>query len=83
MTVSNIIVMLALHPEYQEMVYQEVQTIGPTNDTPVTPEDLNQLIFTERFIKETMRLIPTVPFTTRLAKADFHVGKFLFMNWLG
>lgn len=67
--------MLAMHPEYQEMAYQEIMSICPNNDILVTPDDLNQLLFTERFIKETMRFIPTVPLTTRLAKADFYVGK--------
>ncbi len=65
--------MLAMHQEYQEMVYQEVLSVCPSND--VTPDDLNQLLYTERFIKETMRFIPTVPLTTRIAKADFHIRK--------
>lgn len=67
--------MLALHPEYQEMAYQEIQRVCPDNDVPLTAEDFNQLIYTDRFIKETMRLTPTVPFTGRKAKADFYVGK--------
>lgn len=65
--------MLAVHPEYQEKVHQEIHGICPNNDN-VTPDDLNQLEFTERFIKETMRFIPTVPLTTRIAKSDFYVG---------
>lgn len=74
-TVSNIVLMLALHPEYQDMVYQEIEAICPDHDTAVTSEDLNQLIYTDRFIKESMRFVPTVPLTARLAKADFYVGK--------
>ncbi|XP_037044399.1 probable cytochrome P450 313b1 [Bradysia coprophila] len=73
-TISNIVLMLAVHQEYQQMVHQEIQETCPNNDD-VTSDDLNQLIFTERFIRETMRFIPTVPLTTRIAKSDFYVGK--------
>lgn len=67
--------MLALHQDYQEMVYQEIISICPNIDAPVTPEDLSQFLYTERFIKETMRLLPTVPLTARQAKSDFYVGE--------
>lgn len=73
-TISNVLVMLALHQEYQETMYQEIRALCP-NDTHVTPEDLNQLHFTNRFVKETMRLLPTVPLIARQAKADFYVGE--------
>lgn len=74
-TISNVLVMLALHQDYQEMVYQEIISICPNIDASVTPEDLSQFLYTERFIKETMRLLPTVPLTARQAKADFYVGE--------
>ncbi|KAJ6641744.1 putative cytochrome P450, partial [Pseudolycoriella hygida] len=74
-TIANVVMMLAMNPEYQERVFEEIQEICPDKYAPVTGEDLNQLIYTECFIKETMRLIPTVPFTGRQAKADFYVGK--------
>lgn len=74
-TVSNIVMMLAIHQEYQQMVYDEIQAVCPNVDADVTSDELNQLLFTERFIRETMRFIPTVPLTTRICKEDFYVGE--------
>lgn len=39
--------MLALHPEYQEKVYNEIIEIMPNKDTDLTLDDLNKLEFTE------------------------------------
>jgi len=74
-TISNILTMFALHPEYQEKAFQEIRAIFPSNDTIVTAADLQHLPFTDCFIKETMRLAPTVPFTARQVKDDYYVGK--------
>lgn len=74
--------MFALHPEYQERAFQEIKKILPHNDDDVTARDLKQLEFTDRVIKETMRLTPTVPFITRLASEDFYVGKETNLNLL-
>ncbi|XP_034238367.1 cytochrome P450 4c21-like [Thrips palmi] len=56
---------LSLHPDIQDKVYAEIQTVFQGSDRRVTPSDLNRLEYTERFIKETLRLFPTVPFLTR------------------
>ncbi|KAG4079164.1 hypothetical protein HA402_001135 [Bradysia odoriphaga] len=74
-SITNTVLMLAMHPQYQEMVYQEIEKICPNIDEDVTSEQLKELVFTEQCIKESMRLIPTVPLTSRLATEDFYIGE--------
>lgn len=59
--------MLAMHPEYQEQVFQEVATIMPDRDTELTQAHLDQLEFTYLCIQETLRLFPTVPLIGRVS----------------
>lgn len=66
--------MLALHPEYQEKVFQELRDIFPEQQSDVTAEDITKFQYTEQFIKESMRLTPTVPLVTRYAKRDLKIG---------
>lgn len=75
--ISYAILMLAMYPEYQERVYEEVKSIFPDNniDNFVNYDDLNQLEFTERVIKETMRLFPAVPVMARNATAPFDLSE--------
>lgn len=66
--------MLALHPEYQEKVFQELREIFPEQRSDVTAEDIAKFQYTDQFIKETMRFTPTVPLLTRIAKNDMKIG---------
>lgn len=60
------LLMLALHPEIQEGVYQElVDIMGEDPSTCPTYQDLNQMKYLERVIKETLRLYPSAPFIGR------------------
>lgn len=69
--------MLAMHPEYQQRVFEEIRDIFPEQDNFVTAEEIAKLEYTDRFIKETLRLIPTVPLVGKCAKEDVKIGKFL------
>lgn len=75
--ISYAILLLAMYPEYQEQVFEEVLLIFPDKalDNYVSYEDLNKLEFTERVIKETMRLFPAVPVMARNATAAFDMSK--------
>lgn len=69
-TMSNLLLMLAMHPEVQEMVYQEVMSTCPDKEKPVSIEDANNLVYTEMVCKETMRLFPVGPLLGRECTAD-------------
>lgn len=59
--------MLAMHPEYQEKVFQEVLSVMPLKSTNLTQTDLQKLEFTDLCIKESLRLFPTAPLIGRVA----------------
>lgn len=73
--------MMAMHPEYQEQIYEEVKQIFPSNDSDVLANDIHKMIFTDRFIKETLRLFPVVPVVSRYAENDIEVGKYRRINY--
>lgn len=59
--------MLAMHPEHQEKVYQEVRNVMPLQNTDLTQTELEKLKFTDLCIKESLRLFPTAPLIGRVA----------------
>ncbi|XP_055643107.1 probable cytochrome P450 313a2 isoform X2 [Toxorhynchites rutilus septentrionalis] len=66
--------MLALYPEIQEKVYNEIVEAFPLL-TPAnfSPESLKQLEYSEMFIKECLRLYPVGPHIMREAIADIEL----------
>lgn len=59
--------MLAMHPEYQERVFQEVYTVMPDENDNLSQDELDRLSFTDLCVRETMRLFPTAPLIGRVA----------------
>lgn len=66
--------MLALHPEYQEKVFQEILTVMPNKKAELTQTDLDKLEFTELCIRESFRLFPTVPLIGRVASKPIRLS---------
>lgn len=69
-TGAYIVLMLAMHPQLQQCVFDELADVMGHCDTPLTGEHIPQLVYTDRFIKETLRLFPVVPLASRYATAD-------------
>lgn len=57
-TISGTLIMLAMHPEYQEKVVAELHEIFDSADSPVTYEDLSKMTYMEMVIKEALRHFP-------------------------
>ncbi|CAL1527754.1 unnamed protein product [Lymnaea stagnalis] len=57
---------LARYPEIQDKVYTEIQNVLPEGEA--SPEDINNLHYTEWVINETLRLHPPIPTVSRKAK---------------
>uniref|UniRef100_A0A182JIK4 Uncharacterized protein n=1 Tax=Anopheles atroparvus TaxID=41427 RepID=A0A182JIK4_ANOAO len=68
--VSNLLLMLAIHQDVQEAVYQEVMSVCPDKTKPVTTEETNGLVYTEMVCKETLRLFPVAPLLARKSVTD-------------
>nr|WCC58117.1 cytochrome P450 [Pharsalia antennata] len=65
--------LLAMNPEIQEKVYQEViRTVGL--ERPVSHSDLPHLKYMERVLFETMRILPVTPIIERYAESDIDLG---------
>lgn len=58
MVVSNAILMMAMHPDVQQRVYDEIKSLGCDDDYGI--ENVADLPYTEMVLYETMRLFPPV-----------------------
>ncbi|XP_067011506.2 cytochrome P450 4V2-like [Anabrus simplex] len=65
-TMSFTLMFLALHPQIQEEVYQELRDVFADDwKRPVEPEDVKRMEYLDRVIKETLRMVPPVVVYTR------------------
>lgn len=69
--------LLGSHPECQEKVMEELDNIFQGSDRAATINDLNEMKYLERVIKEALRLYPSVPFIGRQLENDFEIGKYV------
>ena len=59
----------------QEKVYDEMTGIFEDSDRRPTKEDLEQMKYLERVIKETLRLYPSASSVGRLIEKDIQIGE--------
>lgn len=69
-TIFGTLLMLAIHQECQAAAVAELRSIFDTADADVTNDDLKNLVYLERCIRETMRLLPPAPVVARITSAD-------------
>lgn len=62
--------MLATHPNIQERLYEETAEIVSTENTSIEYEHLKQISYMDLIIKETLRLMPSIPIIGREAVKD-------------
>ncbi|CAL1529343.1 unnamed protein product [Lymnaea stagnalis] len=62
-TLQMCLYLLAKHPDIQEMVYSEMQSLIPSESPSY--QELGQLKYMDQVIKETLRLHPPVPIVSR------------------
>ncbi|XP_069702694.1 cytochrome P450 4C1-like isoform X2 [Periplaneta americana] len=68
--------LLAKHPDIQEKVMEELDEIFGNSNRPTTYEDIVQMKYLERVIKESLRLYPIVPMFGRKLKEDYKTGNY-------
>lgn len=86
-TLCGITLMLAIHPEYQERVVDEMRDIFEDADEAVTNEHLGRMTFLDLVMKESIRHFPVAPYLGRECTADFTInggtipkGSQIFLN---
>ena len=67
------LMLLANYPEVQQKIYEEICSVGINGE--LCFDDFNKLDYTERVIKESLRLYPPGPLMSRKFSEDFINGK--------
>ncbi|XP_053660415.1 uncharacterized protein LOC128709444 [Anopheles marshallii] len=85
--VAYILFLLAIHPDAQNRVYEEIRTIYGGSALNITYETISAQNYLEQVIKETMRLFPVAPLigretieTVKLGDVVIPPGVTLLMN---
>lgn len=72
---------LSKNPEVQELAYKEVASVLGTRERDITSQDLAQMKYLDRVVKETLRLYPSVPIFLRRLRTEMPIagpaGKFV------
>lgn len=80
-SVSFTLLTLAMHPEIQDKLYDEINDVFPDKEFEVTLEDMTRLTYTDMVFKETLRIFPVVPFMARHVTSDMKMGIYFFLNY--
>jgi cytochrome P450 family 4 len=72
--IANTILLLAMHPEVQLKLQDELQSVvGDGNYDSLSADNANKLKYMEMVMKESMRLIPQIPIMSREVLDDFEI----------
>lgn len=66
--------MMGCHPDIQEKVIQELDSIFGDSDRPATFQDTLEMKYLERCLMETLRMYPPVPIIAREIKTDLKLA---------
>ncbi|XP_050667927.1 cytochrome P450 4C1-like [Leptidea sinapis] len=71
---SFLCLMMAMHPECQERLYEEIQMVIGEMDRPITDEDLKRMPYLDMAYKEVLRLFPIGAMLQRTVKEDIAIS---------
>lgn len=74
LNVSFNILFLAMHPEIQERVVDEMKQVFHDATVPINNETLNKLTYMDLVIKETHRLCPALPTIARVTQGEIDLN---------
>ncbi|XP_060860451.1 cytochrome P450 4g15-like isoform X2 [Metopolophium dirhodum] len=72
-TVCFCLLMIAIHQDIQDKVYNEIYDIFGESDQTITIDDTSRLVYLEQVIKETLRLYPIAPVLLREIQDDIKI----------
>lgn len=70
---AHTILLLAMHPDVQEKCIDEINSVNESDDVELNYESLNELQYFDRVLKESLRLLPTVPMVLRQTLEEFEI----------
>ncbi|ETN67628.1 hypothetical protein AND_000552 [Anopheles darlingi] len=75
LTISNTLLLLAMHPDVQERAVAEIREYYGAFDEDIQYETLQQLEYLEMVLKECLRLFPVAPIIGRQTTQEIALGK--------
>ncbi|XP_001951034.3 cytochrome P450 4C1 [Acyrthosiphon pisum] len=72
-TLCFCLLLLAIHPEIQDKVYDEIYEVLGDGDQTITIEDTTKLVYLEQCLRETLRLYPIGPLLLRQLQDDVKI----------
>ncbi|KAJ9584859.1 hypothetical protein L9F63_020795, partial [Diploptera punctata] len=75
--ISWTLYMLAVHPDVQEKAYEELESIFQNSDRPPSMQDLCEMKYLERVMKETLRLYTIAPIIGRELQEDIELDGYI------
>ncbi|NXJ63071.1 CP24A protein, partial [Rostratula benghalensis] len=67
---------ISRNPHVQQKLFQEIQSVLAANESP-SAENLKNMPYLKACLKESMRLTPSVPFTTRTIDTEMVLGDYV------
>ncbi|OWF37350.1 probable cytochrome P450 12d1 proximal, mitochondrial [Mizuhopecten yessoensis] len=67
---SFMLYLLGRHPNIQNKLYNEIRTLLPTPDTPITDKAIRNMSYLKAVVRETHRLLPVAPGNIRRTSVD-------------
>ncbi|NXY90906.1 CP24A protein, partial [Alcedo cyanopectus] len=67
---------ISRNPHVQQKLFQEIQSVLAANESP-SAETLRNMSYLKACLKESMRLTPSVPFTTRTIDTEMVLGDYV------
>lgn len=74
LTISYVILLLAMYPEVQERLYEELNAAYHPDEDYSTYEQVQKLTYLDWVLKEGLRLFPAAPFIVRCCTADTKIS---------
>lgn len=67
---------LAMHPQYQERLFEEVYSVlGCQRESHISYEQIQDMVYMDMVINETMRVMAPVPLIARTTKNDVKISE--------
>ncbi|VVC44950.1 Hypothetical protein CINCED_3A014120 [Cinara cedri] len=72
-TVSFCLLLLAMHQDIQDKVYDEIYSVFGDSDEECTIDNINKLVYLKQVFRETLRLFPPAPVILRELQSDVQI----------
>ncbi|KAJ8949547.1 hypothetical protein NQ314_008176 [Rhamnusium bicolor] len=72
-TVTFTFYLLSIHPEIQDKLREDINTILARYNGQITYDSLNEMKYMKQVIDETMRIFPPVPILQRVCQEDYKI----------